>query len=81
MPQEGQRILPHSHVHPTRGRFTDADGLPSLVTLHIEDGYLSAVEVGPDWLDLTEEPEDWTPYESADAWPKPAEVTLVKDER
>lgn len=81
VPQEGQRILPHSHVHPTRGRFTDADGLPSLVTLHIEDGYLSAVEVGPDWLDLTEEPEDWTPYESADAWPKPAEVTLVKDER
>lgn len=81
VPQVGQRILPHTHVHPTRGRFTDAEGLPALVSLHIEDGYLSAVEVGPDWLNITDEPDEWTPYESADAWPKPAEVTLVKDER
>lgn len=81
VPQVGQRILPHTHLHPTQGRFTDADGLPALVSLRIEDGYLAAVEVGPDWLNITDELDEWTPYESAEAWPKPAEVTLVKDER
>lgn len=81
VPHDGPRILPHSHLHPVRGRFADADGVPTLVSLRIEDGFLDAVEVEPDWIGMSEDIDDWEPYATADSWPKPAAIEIVRDER
>ncbi|MCI2266145.1 hypothetical protein [Sediminivirga luteola] len=76
-----ERLVPHEHTHPVRGRFRDAGGAVLEISIGIMDGRLEHIAILP-VLDEDGEGEeaDVSGLSAAD-WPDPEDLEIVKDER